>query len=116
MNNVVWIFIFLDGDSLDKNSKHDASERVLKPHERRALNFLINEYLLLQDYKLTSITFSDENPDQVKKFLIHSLLNKKNIKWFIIQWFFLIIKTVTGLRVLKLLSLNLATFIFVASI
>lgn len=37
----------------------------MKPHEKRALNFLINEYLLLQDYKLTSITFSDENPAQV---------------------------------------------------
>lgn len=36
----------------------------LKPHELRALNFLVNEYLLKQNYKLTSITFSDENEDQ----------------------------------------------------
>ena len=28
--------------------------------ERRALNFLINEYLMSNDYKLTSITFTDE--------------------------------------------------------
>lgn len=28
--------------------------------ERRALNFLINEYLMGNDYKLTSITFTDE--------------------------------------------------------
>ncbi|XP_061715019.1 RAB11-binding protein RELCH homolog isoform X2 [Cydia pomonella] len=56
---------FADGESgLDKNSKDAFNKRSLKPHERRALNFLINEYLLLQDYKLTSITFSDENPDQ----------------------------------------------------
>ncbi|KAI8426155.1 hypothetical protein MSG28_005099 [Choristoneura fumiferana] len=56
---------FADGESaLDKNAKGQFNQRSLKPHERRALNFLINEYLLLQDYKLTSITFSDENPDQ----------------------------------------------------
>ncbi|XP_052741764.1 RAB11-binding protein RELCH homolog isoform X2 [Bicyclus anynana] len=56
---------FADGDSaLDNNSKSNFNQRSLKPHEKRALNFLINEYLLLQNYKLTSITFSDENPDQ----------------------------------------------------
>lgn len=37
---------------------------AIKPHESRALNFLINEYLLLQGYKLTAITFADENEDQ----------------------------------------------------
>nr|XP_014279343.2 lisH domain and HEAT repeat-containing protein KIAA1468-like [Halyomorpha halys] len=37
---------------------------VIKPHESRALNFLINEYLLLHGYKLTAITFADENEDQ----------------------------------------------------
>ncbi|KAG5900415.1 hypothetical protein JTB14_029302 [Gonioctena quinquepunctata] len=36
----------------------------IKPHEQRALNFLINEYLLLHGYKLTSITFADENQNQ----------------------------------------------------
>ncbi|XP_050351481.1 RAB11-binding protein RELCH homolog isoform X2 [Nymphalis io] len=56
---------FADGESsLDKTTKENFNERSLKPHEKRALNFLINEYLLLQNYKLTSITFSDENPDQ----------------------------------------------------
>lgn len=56
---------FADGEStLDKSSKDISDQRSLKPHEKRALNFLINEYLLLQDYKLTSITFSDENPEQ----------------------------------------------------
>ncbi|XP_035218568.1 RAB11-binding protein RELCH homolog isoform X2 [Stegodyphus dumicola] len=37
---------------------------AVKPHEKRALNFLVNEYLLNNSYKLTSITFSDENDDQ----------------------------------------------------
>ncbi|KAG6444791.1 hypothetical protein O3G_MSEX003554 [Manduca sexta] len=56
---------FADGESsLDKSSKYLSDHQTLKPHEKRALNFLINEYLLLQNYKLTSITFSDENPDQ----------------------------------------------------
>ncbi|XP_069701255.1 RAB11-binding protein RELCH homolog [Periplaneta americana] len=36
----------------------------IKPHEQRALNFLVNEYLLLHGYKLTSITFADENENQ----------------------------------------------------
>ncbi|KAG8229227.1 hypothetical protein J437_LFUL008864 [Ladona fulva] len=36
----------------------------IKPHEKRALNFLVNEYLMRHGYKLTSITFSDENEDQ----------------------------------------------------
>lgn len=45
------------------SSKSTAGEPI-KPHEQRALNFLINEYLLLHGYKLTSITFADENEDQ----------------------------------------------------
>ncbi|XP_046607039.1 RAB11-binding protein RELCH homolog isoform X1 [Neodiprion virginianus] len=36
----------------------------IKPHEQRALNYLVNEYLLAHSYKLTSITFSDENENQ----------------------------------------------------
>jgi len=40
------------------------TELPIKPHEQRALNFLINEYLLAKSYKLTSITFSDENENQ----------------------------------------------------
>lgn len=32
----------------------------IRPLERRALNYLINEYLMQNCYKLTSITFSDE--------------------------------------------------------
>ncbi|EZA59311.1 hypothetical protein X777_15955 [Ooceraea biroi] len=49
----------------DKSSeKSMATELPIKPHEQRALNFLINEYLLARSYKLTSITFSDEGEDQ----------------------------------------------------
>lgn len=36
----------------------------LRPHEKRALNFLVNEYLLKNGYRMTSVTFSDENADQ----------------------------------------------------
>lgn len=32
-----------------------------RPFERRALNYLINEYLLTNNYKLTSVTFGEEN-------------------------------------------------------
>lgn len=38
---------------------------VIKPHEKRAINFLVNEYLLIHDYKLTSVTFAEENENQV---------------------------------------------------
>ncbi|OXU27774.1 hypothetical protein TSAR_009523 [Trichomalopsis sarcophagae] len=48
----------------DKNSEKSLFEHPIKPHEQRALNFLVNEYLLANSYKLTSITFSDENEDQ----------------------------------------------------
>lgn len=49
----------------DKNSEKNLTiELPIKPHEQRALNFLINEYLLARSYKLTSITFSDECEDQ----------------------------------------------------
>ncbi|XP_048752282.1 RAB11-binding protein RELCH homolog isoform X2 [Ostrea edulis] len=39
-------------------------EEAIKPLERRAINFLINEFLLQQNYKLTAVTFSEENEDQ----------------------------------------------------
>lgn len=41
-------------------------QEPIKPLEKRALNFLVNEFLLKNNYKLTSITFSDENDDQVQ--------------------------------------------------
>lgn len=39
-------------------------QEPIRPLEKRALHFLVNEYLLKNEYKLTSITFSDENDDQ----------------------------------------------------
>ena len=36
-------------------------ESELFGHEKRVLNYLVNEYLLQYGYKLTAITFSDEN-------------------------------------------------------
>lgn len=34
---------------------------MIRGHEQRAINYLVNEYLLLHGYRLTAITFSDEN-------------------------------------------------------
>jgi hypothetical protein len=34
------------------------------PHEKNALNYLLNEYLLEHGYKMTSVTFSEENETQ----------------------------------------------------
>lgn len=49
----------------DKNSdKHLLLDLPIKPHEQRAINFLVNEYLLANSYKLTAITFSDEVENQ----------------------------------------------------
>ena len=44
-----------DDDELDEKSNQMA------PHDKNAINFLINEYLLEHNYKMTSITFSEEN-------------------------------------------------------
>lgn len=37
---------------------------AIRSHERRTINYLVNEYLLQQGCKLTSITFSDENSEE----------------------------------------------------
>ncbi|KAK3746890.1 hypothetical protein RRG08_030301 [Elysia crispata] len=36
----------------------------ISPLERKALNFLVNEYLLQANYKVTSVTFAEENEEQ----------------------------------------------------
>ena len=55
--------------SLKRTDFHGAqsffNQDSLRPHEKRALNFLVNEYLLKNGYRMTSVTFSDENADQV---------------------------------------------------
>ncbi|RDD47230.1 LisH domain and HEAT repeat-containing protein KIAA1468 [Trichoplax sp. H2] len=48
---------------ITKDDIPSVDEPIL-PHEKRALNYLVNEYLLKQNYRLTSITFTDENDDQ----------------------------------------------------
>ncbi|XP_028391944.1 RAB11-binding protein RELCH-like [Dendronephthya gigantea] len=48
----------------DPSETGSLSEETIKPHEKRALNFLVNEYLLQNGYRLTSVTLSDENEDQ----------------------------------------------------
>jgi len=40
------------------------SSDPIMPHEKRALNFLVHEYLMQRDNKLTAITFTEENGDQ----------------------------------------------------
>ncbi|KAI4469951.1 rab11-binding protein relch [Holotrichia oblita] len=53
-----------ENNTPNKCAPHHLNSENIKPHEQRALNFLINEYLLSHGYKLTSITFSDENENQ----------------------------------------------------
>ena len=49
------------GDRIEDFSKDDP----IRTYERRALNYLVNEYMLMTDYKVTSVTFAEENPNQV---------------------------------------------------
>jgi hypothetical protein len=37
---------------------------ALMPYDKNAINFLVNQYLLEQNYKMTSVTFSEENDAQ----------------------------------------------------
>ena len=39
-------------------------QEPIKPHEKRALNFLAHEYLMERGDKLTAITLTEENGDQ----------------------------------------------------
>ncbi|ELT88848.1 hypothetical protein CAPTEDRAFT_190660 [Capitella teleta] len=41
-----------------------AEDEPIRQYEVRALNFLVNEYMLLNEYKLTSVTFAEENENQ----------------------------------------------------
>ena len=60
----------LPSEKSDAANSHTESsaDAIIKPHQRRAINFLVNEYLLLHDYKLTSVTFAEENENQVSIF------------------------------------------------
>jgi len=41
----------------------------IRSMEKKALNFLVNAYLLQINNKLTAVTFSEENEDQVRRLL-----------------------------------------------
>lgn len=61
------VYLYLESEvaSPDKKSeKQSQFDYPIKPHELKAMNYLINEYLLANSFKLTSITFSDENENQ----------------------------------------------------
>uniref|UniRef100_H2YBC3 Uncharacterized protein n=1 Tax=Ciona savignyi TaxID=51511 RepID=H2YBC3_CIOSA len=45
-------------------SGHTDTDDTIRSLELRAINHLVNEYLLNQGYRLSSITFADENEDQ----------------------------------------------------
>jgi len=47
---------------------HHSTPEPMRGYEQRALNFLVHEYLLTHGYRLTSITFADENTEQVIQF------------------------------------------------
>lgn len=41
------------------------TDDTIRTMEKKAINFLVNEYLLQINNKLTAVTFSEENEDQV---------------------------------------------------
>ncbi|XP_035825823.1 RAB11-binding protein RELCH, partial [Aplysia californica] len=51
-------------ESQKKAGLGDDDGELITPVEKKALNFLVNEYLLQADYKVTSVTFAEENDDQ----------------------------------------------------
>lgn len=60
----------IHGDKAKGTLSHETSEEddedqpEIQAVEQRTLNYLVNEYLLQHNYKLTSITFSDENSEE----------------------------------------------------
>lgn len=65
-NNYYFTFIIVESEELaGDDPKIIQYDDRIKPHEQRVLNFLVNEYLMQHNYKLTSITFADENENQV---------------------------------------------------
>ncbi|KAK5642547.1 hypothetical protein RI129_008714 [Pyrocoelia pectoralis] len=64
LRNNLTVAIESETSTPDKKTNRVQASDIIKPHEQRALNFLINEYLLTHGYKLTSITFADENESQ----------------------------------------------------
>lgn len=70
MYNIKAMLIILETDSVPTEQVNEdkatpCKDDPIKPLEKKALNFLVNEYLLQNNYKLTSVTFSEENEEQV---------------------------------------------------
>ncbi|KAB7504716.1 hypothetical protein Anas_03079 [Armadillidium nasatum] len=63
-------FIAITQDSGSSNvlgfrkRSNESQNNELKPHEVCTLNFLVNEYLVMRNYKMTANTFADENHNQ----------------------------------------------------
>ncbi|RXG72569.1 LisH domain and HEAT repeat-containing protein [Armadillidium vulgare] len=47
-----------------RKRSNESHNNELKPHEVCTLNFLVNEYLVMRNYKMTANTFADENDNQ----------------------------------------------------
>ena len=48
----------------DKEEEEEEEEIQIKPHEKKLLNYLVNDYLMRNGYKFTAVTFSDEANEQ----------------------------------------------------
>lgn len=71
--------MFLESDEfVGEDPKTTHYDDRIKPHEQRVLNFLVNEYLMQHNYKLTSITFADENENQVNCLTVVKFFKAKN--------------------------------------
>jgi hypothetical protein len=54
----------IKNSSTQATLKECENTKAMMPHEKNVINFLINEYLLEQSYKMTSVTFAEENESQ----------------------------------------------------
>ena len=56
---------YVKKDSDSNGFINESADNEAKPLECRAINYLVNQYLLTNHYKLSSITFCEENSSQV---------------------------------------------------
>ena len=53
------------GTSGEEDKDEEEEEEIqIKPHEKKLLNYLVNDYLMRNGYKFTAVTFSDEANEQ----------------------------------------------------
>ena len=52
------------GSSGEGEKDQDEEEFEIKAHEKKVLNYLVNDYLMRNGYKFTAVTFSDECDEQ----------------------------------------------------